>query len=125
MLVLGIDETTANEVFLHIDEVELNHTRHITVVLMVGGAVLGGQLQEHTRGECHLIIALTLVTVAGIVVSRLICIVGVFFLLNTGGVSVIVTEVYVAGHITQVVHQAIDTEVVAMKGIVARVAGSD
>ena len=44
VLVLGIDKATTHLVALHVDEVELNHARHIAVVLFLSGAVLGGQL---------------------------------------------------------------------------------
>ena len=48
VFVLGIDEATTHLVLLHVDQVQFDDTRHVSIVLVVFRAVLGGQLQEHT-----------------------------------------------------------------------------
>ena len=125
MLVLGIDEATTDHILFHIDEVELDHTRHIAVVLLLLGAVFGGQLQEHTGGERHLVVALTLVTVATGGVRRLIAVVSLVVFRHATTVHILITETYVAGQVAKVVHETVDTEVVAVSSIVTRVVRPD
>ena len=75
MFVLGIDETTTHKVFLHIDQIQLDDTCHIAIVLMLFRTVLCGQLQEHTRCQSHLIETSSLVAVTAGRISSLIRIV--------------------------------------------------
>ena len=125
MLVLSIDEATTDHILLHIDEVEFDHTRYIAIVLLLLGAVFGGQLQEHTRGERHLVVALTLVTVATGGVRRLIAVVSLVVFRHATTVHILITEAYVAGQVAKVIHETVDTEVVAMRCIIASVVRPD
>ena len=64
MFVLGIDEA-ATDTRLHINQVEFDNTRDIAPVFLIdvgASALLGGQLQIDTRGQCHLIMAITVIT---------------------------------------------------------------
>ena len=122
VLVLGIDEATAHDVFLHVDEVQLHHAGDVAVVLMVFGTFLGGQLQEHARSQCHLVVAATDVADAELVVFItffLIAVVSLAFHRFVGTVSIDITELHVAGQVAHVVHQAVDAEVVAVQVVVA------
>ena len=64
MFIAGIDVATTLNVFLHIDEVEFNNTRNVTVNLVLGCAHLGSQLQIHTGSQCYLIPGSTIIAVA-------------------------------------------------------------
>ena len=57
VLVLGVDIAAADGVGLGIDEVQFHHAGDVAVVLVLGGAHLGGQLQEHAGGQGHLVVA--------------------------------------------------------------------
>ena len=126
VLVLGIDETAAHLVALHVDEVQLHHARDVAVVLLLGGALLGGQLQEHAGGQGHLVGADALVAVAlrvaALVAVGLVAVVGlavgVVLLFLAVLVASRVAKLHVAGQVAHVVHQAVDAEVVAVGDIV-------
>ena len=64
VLVAGIDIATTLDILLHIDKVEFNDTRDITIILFLWCAQLSSQLQIHTRSQCHLIPRGTVVTIA-------------------------------------------------------------
>ena len=145
MHVLGIDEATA-DALLHIDEVELDDTRDGSPVLFVeavAGTLLGGQLQIDTRGQRHLVIAVTVVT--GLVFG-----VGLFpFVERVAGIAIVIgsaiyrnvwliglcigvvggthtcIEANVAGQCAEVVHNVVDAEVVAVKGSIAGIGRND
>ena len=64
VLVLGIDIATA-ETRLDVDEVELDDAGDITPIGTRGtGRRLVDELQVHTRCQCHLVVAGSIVTVA-------------------------------------------------------------
>ena len=122
MLVLGIDEAATHQVFLYVDEVKFYHTRHIAIVFLILRTVLGSQFQEHTRGQCHLVGALTLVTVTTGVLRRLIGIIGSTVCRSgTVAINIVATEFNVAGQVTEIVHKTVYSEIVAMSGITARI----
>ena len=128
MFVLCIDEAATNT-SLHINQVEFDNTRDIAPVFLIdvgASALLGGQLQIDTRGKCHLIMTITIITSAiglmfffpvfvsgnavclSISIRLVLCCVGVvsdthcFF------------EIDITGQGTKVVHDVVDTEVVAV-----------
>ena len=132
MYVLGIYEATT-DTCLHINKVKLNDTSNGSPVLfikIVACAPLRGQFQIYARCQSHLVITVTIVTCA-------ISTVGLFPLFECGGAIGIImsvngyslligtlvavvcytyasVEIHIAGQSTEIVHQAIDTEVVAM-----------
>ena len=114
MLVLGIHIAAAHGIGLGIDEVQLHHTGDVAVVLLLRRALLGGQFEEHTRDQCHL------VTTGGRVALAAVGIVAFPLPVRGGGINVLrvggahVVHQHVAGHVAQIVHQAVDAEVVAM-----------
>ena len=132
MFVLGIDEA-ATDTRLHINQVEFYNTRDIAPVFLIdvgASALLGGQLQIDTRGQCHLIMAITIITgtislmglfplfVSSCAISisaawgdsiRLVlCCVGVVSDTHC------FMEINITGQGTKIVHDIIDTEVVAV-----------
>ena len=64
MFITGIDIATTLNVFLHIDEVELDDTGDVTIYLVVRCTFFRGDFQEHTRCEGYLIQRGTIVAVA-------------------------------------------------------------
>ena len=142
VLVAGIDEATANA-GLHIDEVQLNNTCDETPVFFVEVITctfLGSQFQIDSRGQCHLVMAVTVVATAVVHEGFLPIIIGVSSIIimisTTGDANVClvftcivivrrtfiamtytcptVTEVEVAGQRAQVVHDVVDAKVVAV-----------
>ena len=55
MLIASIDVATTFNILLHIDQVEFDDTRDVTVNLVLRRAHLGSQFQIDTRSQCHLI----------------------------------------------------------------------
>ena len=130
MLILGIDIATAHA-WHYIDEVEFHHTGNQTPFRFIGSlCLLTLDFEIHARSQCHLVQAGAIVA---IFVLRL-----VFLPLVVGGAAVCfqsirhlvggtnsrvrgitnttccLGEEYVAGEVAQVVHHAVDAEVVTM-----------
>ena len=118
MLILRIDISTTLDVLLHVDQRQLDDTRNQTVVFLRRSTFLRGQLQEHTRCQGHLVLADSVVAVGlalliflplhiGLsVVSQLDLIVFIYLAL--------VIKEHVAGQVAQIVHHAVNTEIVAV-----------
>ena len=130
VFVLCIYETTTYT-SLYVDEVKFDDTRDIAPIFLIevcASAFLGCQLQIHTRGQRHLVEAVTIVALALIDMLSLPFIIGVVICTRRtigAGIAVvrntnvcILSEVYVTGQRTQIVHDAIDAEIVAMNGLV-------
>ena len=116
MLVAGIDVAAA-DAGTYVDKVELNHARDVAIVLVVGGAVLGGQLEEHARGQGNHVVTGGGVALAagGVVLLPLVIGGGA---VGVAGVALAhLLELDVAGEVAQTVHHGVDTEVVAVYGI--------
>ena len=132
VFILGIYEATT-DTRLHIDEVKLDDTRNVTPVFLIESEVralyfLRVQLQIHTRSQCHLVQTGTVVAftfldilflpvVIGLVVSARRTISICIGIVGTANVF-ICHEMYVAGQCTQIVHDVIDTKVVAVNGFI-------
>ena len=132
MLISGIDETTT-DTRLHIDQVEFDDTSNGTPVFRfkrITSTLFGSQLQINTRSQCQMVMTGTIV--AGLVVlMRLFPLVeglthtlrfqvGIMFSICVGCTHV--RELHITSQGTKVVHIAVDTEIVAVNGIVSRIA---
>ena len=132
MFVLSIDEATT-DTCLNINQIEFDNTRDVTPVFLIKVstcAFLCRQLQIDTRGKCHLIMTIT-------IVASTVCLMSLFPLLVSSCVIRISTtwsdgsrlvlclvsivcdthcflEIDITGQCTKVVHDIIDTEVVAV-----------
>ena len=128
MFVLGIDEA-ATDTRLHINQVEFYNTRDIAPVFLIdvgASALLGGQLQIDTRGQCHLIMTITIITSAiglmfffPVFVSGNAVVLSISIRLVLGCVGVVgnthcFIEINITGQGTKVVHDIVDAEVVAV-----------
>ena len=128
VFIAGID-IAATHAGLHVDEVEFHDAGNQTPVFLVevgAGALLRGQLQIDAGGQRHLVMAVTIVTLALVVELQLPVVVGgsaillfIGIALVGGSVGVIgdadsIVEIDIAGESTEEVHDAVDTEVVAM-----------
>ena len=128
MLVLGIDIATTLDVLFHIDEGQLHDTGDVTIVFLLGCTLLGGQLQEHTGGQGHLILADTLVALAAgqvfgfeVIEALIVISKGNGFCLRLLIVDVylsLVSKVHVTGEVAQIVHHTVNAEVVAVDSLV-------
>ena len=126
--ILGIDEATA-DARLHIDQVQFDDTCDVAPFLFIKTstrAILGSQFQIDTRGQCHLVVAVTVVTFTLVdmvflpikeslsfriwTISISICVIRC-----TGSTTVLVTKVKVTTEGTKEVHYVVDTEVVAVE----------
>ena len=132
MFVLGIDEA-ATDTRLHINQVEFDNTRDIAPVFLIdigAGALLGGQLQIDTRGQCHLIMTITIITSAIGLMSLFPLFISscairisttwgdsrrlVLCLVCVVGDTLCCMEIHITGQCTKIVHDIIDTKVVTM-----------
>ena len=117
MFITGIDITTTFDVFLHIDKVELDHTGDVTIDFLRRCAVLGSQFQIHTRSQGHLIIRRTIISITLRQIVNLILIIslGIFSDLPIVHISaLIIDKAHITGQVTQIVHNTIDTEIIAV-----------
>ena len=117
VLIAGIDVATTFDIFLHVDEVEFNNTGDVTINLVLRSTHLGCQLKIDTRSQCNLIPRSTIIAVALGQIVNLILIIsfGVFCDLAIVHVSAFVTnKAHITGQVTQVVHYAVNTEIITM-----------
>ena len=120
MFVTGIDITSTLDILLNINQVELDDTGNGTIFLVRWCTVLSSQLQIDTRSQGHLIEGCTVVAITFLQMTRFPVIIGIVIVyigLSFVHVSARIVKVYVTGQCSQIVHTAIDTEVVAMKGL--------
>ena len=127
MLILSIDITTAHDILLHINQVEFYNTCNIAIHLILIITHLSGQFQKHTRGQSYLIMTGPEISVfirrIGIFLPIVIAdtgflydvfIIGIFNIFLT-----VISKLHVAGQITQIVHDIVDTEIVTMLFIIS------
>ena len=114
MLVLRIHIATTHFVGLSVHQVEFDDTCDISEVFMLCGTLLGGQFEEHTRCQCHLIVTGSGVALTTVGVGGLPLIVGGMVVGIAGVRCTYVVHTYVAGQVAQIVHRAIDTEIIAV-----------
>ena len=132
MFVLSIDEATT-DTRLNINQIEFDNTRDIAPVLLVkvsACAFLCRQFQIDTRGKCHLIMTITIITGTISLMSLFPLFIsscaisisaawsdGIRLVLGCVGVvgdTLCCMEIDITGQGTKIVHDIIDTEVVAV-----------
>ena len=114
MFVLGIHIATTHLVGLGIHQIEFHDAGDIAEVLMLSGTLLGGQFEEHTRCQCHLVVTGSRVALTAVGVGGLPLIIGGMVVGIAGVRSAHIVHTHVAGQVAKIVHRAIDTEVVAV-----------
>ena len=123
MLILGIDIAATLDILLHIDKIQLDDTRNLTINLIGRRTVLSSQLQEHTRSQRHLVLAGTVVTILLRHVRRLPVIVADIRVFNLTSLLALfvcinylsrIREPDITGQTSQIVHNAVDTEIVTV-----------